>query len=1482
MYSNRGEIPIEQAIIRQPLTITADATVADAIALMSAERQACNLFCDIDSATTLQLDHAKNSCIIVTEDQKLIGILTEYDLIKLCGNSTQSVEPSENTPQNSIQNLLETSIVEVMTYPVRALLEWEFTDILVPLNRFNRYKIRHLPLVNDHNELVGLITHESLRQLLRPIDLLRLRVVSEVMTTDVVYAKPETSAAQIAHLMSYHNVSSVVIVEQQGQKILPVGILTEGDIVQYLALGLDLMTTSAQTVMSFLPTQVRPEETLWTVREIMQTQMVNHLVITDQHGQMQGVISQGDLLKTLQPDEVYQLVSILETKISQLEQENSALLKSRNQLLERQVQEYPSALINGDMFRQFADNNRSAIIIREVQTGKVLYVSPRYEEIWGQSSKGIYQDPQSWMQSIHPEDRDRILEAYKHTVHSGFFSEEYRIIRPDGEIRWVGGRCFPLNNAQGKVEQIAAVAEDISDRKRQDALLAGQSQILELLANDAELSDILTLLAQIVESQASHIHCSVLLLEGNRLFHQAAPSLPEQYIQAVNGVEIGEGVVSCGTAAYRKEAVIVTDIYNDPLWHNYRDMAISLGLCACWSSPIFTKSGNHVLGTLAVYYQEMRQPNHSEVELVNFAVNLASLAIEKKQAENALRESERQQQTLIKALPDLVMRMSGDGIYLDFFPPDTFDVFDNAEIIGQNIYSTTYPINLARTRMEYIRKALETGESQIYEQELTINGHFHIEEVRIAVCAENEVLIIVRDMSARTLAERALKQSEQKLSASESLLSAMFNQSPIGMVITDANGQFIRTNPYYQQMVGYSESELELMTFRDRTLEDDLAENLRLRELVMQNVHDSYQIEKRLVNRDGEVIWVRSTSSKISDESIKSPLFVGVIENINARKQAEESLQSLVEGTAAHTGANFLPTLVEYIAKALEVRHVFVTKVVGDTLEISISWSDGQLGNPSIIPIHNTPCSITVTEGKLFCPANLLEQFADNEMIRNLGAISYMGIAIVNSQGEATGSLCIFDDKPITKSQRATAILQVFAARVSAEIERQEAITALYQLNQKLESRVEQRTQELLLANQQLISVNTDLARATKLKDEFLANMSHELRTPLNAVLGMAEGLMTKVFGELNERQMRSLSIIESSGKHLLELINDILDVAKIGSGNLELDIQPVDVKYLCQSSLSFVKQTALKKNIQLQVVIQPEVTAINVDERRMRQSLINLLSNAVKFTPNNGKVDLEVKLETIDESTNESAIALSQKLIFAITDTGIGISPEDLDKLFQPFVQIDSSLSRQYAGTGLGLTLVKKITELHGGSIDVSSQVGEGSCFSISVPYIGAAEFKKSNLPSPEHNTSSDHLNNGNRDEHSQIDVNSLILLADDNPFNVETFSSYLISQGYRLIMAANGQEAIELIFTHKPDLVIMDVQMPIMDGLTAIREIRANPDIADIPIVVLTALAMVGDRENCLAVGADEYLSKPVQLSHLGSVIQEQLRRRENCRAK
>ncbi len=368
MYTNSQEVPLEQAIIRSPLTIAASATVADAIALMSVGRQTCNLLCDIDSETNLQLAHAQNSCILVTEGKKLIGILTERDLVKLCG---QNANP-ETSDQNSTQNLLETAIAEVMVYPVQALLEWEFTDILVAINRFHRYRIRHLPLVNDRGEIVGLLTHESLRQLLRPVDMLRLRQVKEVMITDVIYADSTASVAQIANLMLEQKVSSVVIIEEGDNGLLwPMGIVTEGDIVQYLALELALATTSVQLVMSFPVATVRSDETLWTVRELMQERMINHLIVTNTDGIMEGIISQSDLLNTLQPTEIYKLVSTLETKMSRLEQEKLELLQSRNKLLESQVQASTFALADSNnMFRQFAENNRGAIILREFSSGK--------------------------------------------------------------------------------------------------------------------------------------------------------------------------------------------------------------------------------------------------------------------------------------------------------------------------------------------------------------------------------------------------------------------------------------------------------------------------------------------------------------------------------------------------------------------------------------------------------------------------------------------------------------------------------------------------------------------------------------------------------------------------------------------------------------------------------------------------------------------------------------------------------------------------------------------------------------------------------------------------------------------------------------------------------------------------------------------------------------------------------------------------------
>ncbi|MBD2177600.1 PAS domain S-box protein [Pseudanabaena sp. FACHB-1998] len=1685
------EVTIEQAIVRNPLTIAPTATVADAIALMSTGNQ-CDFSCDINSEIALQLAHAQTSCVLVTEDKKLIGILTERDLVSFCGQSESGSLDNPNYPN---QNLAQTAIAEVMVYPVHSLLEWEFTDLLVPLNRFQRHKIRHLPLVNDRGEVSGLVTHESLRQLLHPIDMLQVRKAKEIMIANVICAEATESVSEIANLMTIHKVSSIIINEYREEISYPLGIITESDIVQCLALELDLSNTPAHTVMSFPLISVSPNDSLWRVREIMQERIVNHLVITDNDGLMQGIITQSDILKTLQPKEVYKLVSLLESKMSRLEQEKLELLESRNKLLESQVQESKAALIDSnDMFQQFADNNRSVVLIRDIKTGHLLYVNSAYSQIWGLSTESLYEDPHSWMNAIHPEDRHHFNKAYELTVNTGFFNHEYRIIRPDGTVRWIYGKCFPLHNSKGECDRMAAIAEDISDRKNaQLALQESEAELRNLFANMQDYIFVINHQGIYIKSFPNHPETVSMI--GKRLDELFLKTTADSFLATIHEVlasQQSRQIDYCIPVQGREKcfSTIVSPLSRETVLWVARDITerkqsekelllqqefLSTVINA---SPnlIFVKNnqGEYMMANQAIadFYEtsienligktdldfqddpatankfqiEDRQvlstnqplliseeessfphqekcwlqwsktpitlPRASSRAVLGIGVNITP----RKLTEIALRESESKQKALINALPDLIMRMSGDGIYLDFFAPDFFGALGSKDLIGKNIADFPLLSNLANTRMEYIRKALATGEIQIYDQEIYINGKLHIQEVRIAVCGENEVLVIVRDISDRKLAENNLKQSEQRLKASESLLNAMFMKSAIGIAITDLNGHFVRTNPYYQELVGYSEQELQSFRFTDITSPEDLAENLRMRDLVLYDHHESYQMEKRLIHRDGYPVWVRITSSKIMDETTKEPLFVGVVENIGDRKQAEESLQSLVEGAAAQTGDNFLPALAEYIGNALNVKNVFVTKRQNDSLKVEIAWIDRKFLPSSQIPLSDSPCGKTIEEGCFVCSEKLKEIFPYNQVVNDLGVDSYVGIAIIDSKGEAVGSLCVMDDKPIVKVQRAKAMLQVFAARVSAEIEREKAIDELHQLNYQLESRVEQRTRELQFANQQLIvemaerqklvaivenstdfialadrhgrinyinpaglkllgiqssvrklsildfyfpedrqelkqniidlithdqtwegelrlrhcqtheeipvlfsafpiqdswidetlslacivrdirdrkkaeaivlktneellRTNSELARATKLKDEFLANMSHELRTPLNAILGMSEGLSTGVFGEVNDRQRRSLTLIENSGRHLLELINDILDVAKIGAGKLNLEITPVGIDNLCKTSLNFVKQMANQKNIQVRLSIPSDLVLMNLDERRMRQALINLLSNAVKFTPQGGQIDLEAKV--IDPEPDSSPSPNHPHyLVLSVTDTGIGIAPENISKLFQTFVQIDSSLSRQYTGTGLGLTLVKQIAELHGGSVRVTSQVNQGSCFSIHLPYNSNIKSINSDLQAP----TLDRTNDKDQDLPNKLDldaenqINPLILLAEDNPINVETFADYLTNRGYRLIFATNGQETIDLAIAHKPHLILMDIQMPLLDGLSAIQQIRSNASIQNIPIVALTALVMSGDRERCLQAGANEYLTKPVKLSHLATVVKELIRKTVN----
>jgi CheY-like chemotaxis protein/anti-sigma regulatory factor (Ser/Thr protein kinase) len=293
----------------------------------------------------------------------------------------------------------------------------------------------------------------------------------------------------------------------------------------------------------------------------------------------------------------------------------------------------------------------------------------------------------------------------------------------------------------------------------------------------------------------------------------------------------------------------------------------------------------------------------------------------------------------------------------------------------------------------------------------------------------------------------------------------------------------------------------------------------------------------------------------------------------------------------------------------------------------------------------------------------------------------------------------------------------------------------------------------------------------------------------------------------------------------------------------------------VCEASLTFVREQAAKKSIRLEFQPRQVGHLVVADQRYLKQILVNLLSNAVKFTPARGRVTLEV--------TTDVAKGLIQ---FSVTDSGIGITSENLHRLFQPFVQVDSSLSRQFEGTGLGLALVQRLADLHGGSVEVESMVGQGSCFTINLPWQPDAEsmtHEESELPAGESAAVTGTVS-------GSVLPRELILLVEDNPANVLTLGEYLESKKFRVEVAHNGLEAVARASEINPSIILMDIQMPIMDGLEATRRLRADARFRSVPIVALTALAMPGDRELCLQAGASEYLSKPVSLKQLVKLIE------------
>jgi PAS domain S-box-containing protein len=717
---------------------------------------------------------------------------------------------------------------------------------------------------------------------------------------------------------------------------------------------------------------------------------------------------------------------------------------------------------------------------------------------------------------------------------------------------------------------------------------------------------------------------------------------------------------------------------------------------------------------------------------------------------------------------------------------------------------------------------------------------------------------VIRDVSRQKQAEDMLRK-----------LSRATEQSASAVLITDPHGKIEYVNPAFTRISGYTPDEVIHRT--PRILKSD-HHSPDFYEKLWAAITADQVWEGEILNKNkaGELYWEYTTITPVKDNTGTLTNYIAVKEDITARKESEIQLQELnaqlsrlnQELLALHKIGRTLAATIdlgklyqvmyrEVFSKLLQVSCFTLITYHADTELISLNMSiiDGKVVDPSRYPpmsMENGPIhdAIVTRQPQLIDLNQIRDQLHPLDCMAQVNTNRLPQSAVyvpLISGNRVIGVLFIQDHKPNAFDDSTVTLVSTLASQIAVALENSDLFAKLIEERQTLAIRVMEQTSELR-------ATNVELSRAVRIKDEFMANMSHELRTPLNAVLGMAEILQDEVYGPINEHQGRSIQLIEESGRHLLALINDILDISKIDAGKLSLNLKSIVPSEVCEASLRFVKQIAYKKQIDVSLNIADDLGQFYADERRLKQILVNLLTNAIKFTKEGKQVGMDVYRDQAN-------------IMFSVWDHGIGIAPTDMSHLFQPFVQIDSGLTRKYEGTGLGLSLVYRLVDMHGGSVSLESEPGQGSRFTVAFSYDLDPDTKLITPPTFEVPLQA-----------KEISSRRLIVV-EDEPLNRARLYSFLTDQGYYVVTANTGTQVTNLAKQVKPDLILMDMQLPGMDGYEAIRQLRTTSKSKRIPIIALSARNLPGDQEKCMSIGVDQYLVKPVAynalIEHIETVL-------------
>uniref|UniRef100_I2Q4S9 Sensory/regulatory protein RpfC n=1 Tax=Desulfovibrio sp. U5L TaxID=596152 RepID=I2Q4S9_9BACT len=576
----------------------------------------------------------------------------------------------------------------------------------------------------------------------------------------------------------------------------------------------------------------------------------------------------------------------------------------------------------------------------------------------------------------------------------------------------------------------------------------------------------------------------------------------------------------------------------------------------------------------------------------------------------------------------------------------------------------------------------------------------------------------------------------------------------------------------------------------------------------------------------GEPTWITTRCEVVRDMAGKASGLRGTVQDITERKLQEQVLTFLATCGHHRDGLDFFQSLARYLAEILRMDFVCIDRLEGDglTARTLAVYFDGHFEDNLSYALADTPCGQVV--GKTVCcyPRDVRGLFPDDAVLADMAAESYVGTTLWDAAGRPSGLIAVIGRHALKDSRLAESILQMVGGRAGSELER-------------------------LYAAEAMLLAKETAENASRSKSEFLANMSHEIRTPLNGVLGMLQLMTTTPLD--TEQKEYVLAAIQSS-KRLTRLLSDILDLSRIEAGRLVIQEGEFTLASLRTSVLELFFVAAKDKGLSLDFTLDPALPPRLVgDEARLRQILFNLVGNALKFTEKGS-----VTVEAVALGEKDAAPA---RVLFTVTDTGIGIPSDRLRDIFEPFVQAEGSYTRRFQGAGLGLSIVKKLVGLMGGSLEIDTAPGEGTTCYLSLP------FRHTGGPPARTAEAGDR-------PRSQARERLRILFVEDDAVNQMTGKRMLEKLGHAVVAAGDGREAVDCFLRQAFDLIFMDIQMPRMDGVEATRAIRgagAPGRRTDLPIIALTAYAMTSDREKFLAAGLDDYVAKPIELHMLEEAI-------------